>query len=188
MLKGPAHFAVLLVVCSLSSCTATSGSVGTAKTPSEAPAEKSAVQTDEPKLVVSVEQPEWARGGPLVVTVEVHNSGKTDIRGIAALMLVKQSTKKTESDSFWAPLLLQDTSANAADRPAPSVVKAGQELKLKVDVQQLKWGRSVQGEWPHEDLFSIGSAGDYSMYLEIQTKNDKTVTSLKSNEVTVSLH
>lgn len=184
MLKTLRPFIVLLVACSLTSCTTTNGSVGTGK----APAENATVQTDGPKLVVSVEQPEWARGGPLWVTLEIRNPGKTDIRGIAALRLVKQPKEELERNSLWAPLVLQETSAIPASRPAPSVVKAGQELKFKVDVQQLKWARSISSMWPSEDLFSVGSGGDYSLYLDIQIKEGKTVTPLKSNEVKVSLH
>jgi len=137
------------------------------------------------KLIITVEQKEWSRGQPIWVNLVVQNGTASKVQGSTAFDLVPREAKGPNNDwySFWGPVDLAKDPPTPARAAVPFVIEGGKEVKRRIDLSQLKWGRLIQAVWPHADLLSLVPPGSYDLNcaMEIQVKGG--ANRIKSNAV-----
>ena len=147
------------------------------------------VGEDRLTLVVEVETKEWRPDQPIWVNVVAQNSTASKIRGTTSFDLVPSSRKATGKEWYilWAPVDLAKDPPTYAKGPIPLVIEAGKEVKTRIDLRQLKWGRLIQGDWPNADLFSFASAGSYELNFVMKVIIPEGVNTIKSNSILVHI-
>ena len=146
-----------------------------------------AVQNDL-KIEINLANTEWHDKEPLWVDVVIHNGTSSEVRGLTAFELVplaKMTQAKTDYNTLWAPTNLAFDATPDTKTDPVVVVESGRELKGKLDLSKLKWGRQVQSVWPNQNLFQLITSGSYQLTLEVQQESPKGVKRHKSPAVTV---
>ena len=138
-------------------------------------------------LVVEVEARECRRDQPIWVNLVAKNDSASTVRGTTAFDLAPSNLKGQGKEwyIFWGPIDLAKDPPTQAHGAIPLVIEAGKEVKARIDLRQLKWGRLIQAEWPHSDLFSFVSRGSYELNFEMEIKIPNGVNTVKSNSVSI---
>ena len=141
------------------------------------------------KLVIEVEAKEWRQDQPIWVTLVAQNGATSKVRGTTAFDLIPPNAKGPGKEwyIFWGPVDLAKDPPTQAKGPVPFVIEAGKEVKTRIDLRQLKWGRLIQADWPRADLFTFVSLGSYELDFEMKIEVPEGVDTIRSNAITIHI-
>ena len=189
----------LLVVVALSACAVSLARTGDPPHEGHPKVKTQNVGTtnsDLPELefLISVENQQWKRRGPIPVKLRLHNAGKVPITGICSFQLDDPTAGNDpykEGRNLWAPVIFDEAGVQPArvipGESASSTLDPGQTLELQVDLNKLNWGKVIQNSWPDGTFYQNAEPGNFEFSFRMNVRTGETREQIESNKVKVSL-
>jgi hypothetical protein len=140
-------------------------------------------QSSKIKCTASTSDATWhSDNASATVLVEIHFQGTVQVKLMPSLHLMALPKKHgLQQEEYWAPF---DVTSGASTKENQKLDPAARARSVRLIPAELLWAPAKSSIWPSQDFSKTVPPGHYSLQVQLELKNGKTIS---SNEVSITV-
>ena len=129
------------------------------------------------ELSLSAKEPICIKSKSCKLLLDIQNTSNNDIEvgGLNFVLRPYSTNSRINFSGYINSPVAVDTLENLqANQNNRLIIKANQRLEKEINIEQIKWLKSIQSSWKYNDLWERITEGKYQIYVELGLYAEET--------------